>query len=383
MGQTEQVFYDEIIKEASSGYIDCDFFIPICFGTKELVDNKLIDITKPKNFENTMIPTLIIKDRNKLTSSINKYLVLAREFYKDDIRVEDVSNKDKYIISSLLANALVTDFNDLNNLFDRHSNFLLDDSLIKLLTPKNIGYSNILKSNIAVVLNKQSVVEETPYGLDSFLVDDDDNILYQFPTVRFGISEDKAYIYAIQNKNANENKKIERILRKTGEGFDEKNSSHDPVVDPDNLYSVSPWSLVALTIAMSIIKNAADISEFIVPYFLVNRWNAVEISYQILKEQKNWKPNERLLLKKEEAVSNHDYNQRNITDKFLRNFRRLEHHFANISVENFELDVDSNLHVTVGDNYFCNNSLLDEVYTIASNDKINNLEKQNLSGGNK
>ena len=204
-------FCDEIIKEAATGYVDCDFFMPICFGTRELVNNELHDITNAREFSNTMIPTLIIKDREKLNKSIERYVYLAREFYNEDHRLEDVSNRDKYIIASLLSNILVTDFNDFNSLFERHSNFLEDKSLEELQDPVNLGYVDKLKSNVVVKVTKQSIVQETPYGMEISLQDENNDLIYKFPTIRFGIDNNKAYIYAVQQDKTVENKKIERL----------------------------------------------------------------------------------------------------------------------------------------------------------------------------
>lgn len=370
-----ECFYDEIIKEAATGYVDCDFFMPICFGTRELINNKLYDITNARYFPNAMIPTLIIKDREKLNSSITRYVALAKEFYKTDSRLEDVSNKDKYIITSLLSNILITDFNDFSNLFERHSNFLEDKSLEEFQNPVNLGYVDKLKSNVVVEVTKQSIVQETPYGMKISLQDDNNETIYKFPTIRFGIDNNKVYIYAVQQDDVVENKKIERLLRKVGEGFDEKNSEKDEIENPENLYSVSPWSLVALSIFIPIIKNYTNVDEFVAPYFLVNRYNAVEISYEILKER--YKDNmeddrvKRMIQKKEDAVNSHDDLQRNITDKFIRNFRRLDHHFENIDVDMFPLEQDSMIHFKVTDQLECNNSLLNEVYTVADSYKSN------------
>jgi len=368
-------FYNEIIKEAATGYVDCDFFMPICFGTRELVNNELHDITTARYFPHAMIPTLIIKDREKLNTSIIRYVNLAKEFYKDDSRLEDVSNKDKYIITSLLVNTLVTDFNDLNNLFERHSNFFEDKALDEFQNPVNLGYVDKLKSNIVVQVTKQSIVEETPYGMEISLQDEKNEIIYKFPTIRFGIDNNKIYIYAVQQDDVVENKKIERLLRKVGEGFDEKNSEKDEIENPENLYSVSPWSLVALSVFIPVIKNYTNVDEFLAPYFLVNRYNAVEISYEILKEK--YKDNmddariKIMIQKKEEAVNNHDVLQRNITDKFIRNFRRLDYHFGNIDVDMFPLEQDSMIHFSVTNQLECNNSLLKEVYTVADSYKSN------------
>lgn len=372
MDDIEQIFFKEIIKEAGTGYIDCGFFVPICFSTKELVNGQICEIINAKSFDNTMIPTVLIKDRQQLTNDIVSYLAVAKDFYQLDPRVKDSNNKSKYIITSLLANTLVSDFEDLSQLFKRHTNFILDDSLIDFVGGKNIGYSDTLKSNVIVSLDKQSIVEETPYGINIRLEDELGNTLYQFPTIRYGISDNKAYIYAIQGKsNATNNKKIERILRKVGEGFDEKGSEKDPISNPENLYSINPWSLVALSIAIPLIKNYSNVDEFVVPYFLVNRWNAVEISYQILKEKyKNQMSSpkvKKFIDRKKEQVESHDTIQRNITDKFIRNFRRLDHHFSNINIESFQLELDSSLHFKVDNECKCNNVLLSELYNLSNN----------------
>ena len=372
MDNIEQIFFEEIIKEAATGYIDCGFFVPICFSTKELVNGQIREITNAKSFDNTMMPSLVIQDRQQLTNDIASYLEVAKNFYQLDPRVNDSNNKSKYIIVSLLANTLVTDFTDLSKLFKRHTNFILDDSLIDFVEGKNIGYSDMLKSNIIVSLDKQSVVEETPYGINIRLEDDLGNTIYDFPTIRYGISDNKAYIYAIQGeKHAITNKKIERILRKVGEGFDEKGSEKDPISNPENLYSINPWSLVALSIAIPLIKNYSSVDEFIAPYFLINRWNAVEISYQILSEKyKNQMSSLKVksfIERKREQVESHDTVQRNITDKFIRSFRRLDHHFDNITIESFQLDIDSSLHFKVDGECKCNNTLLSHVYNLSNN----------------
>ncbi len=45
----------------------------------------------------------------------------------------------------------------------------------------------------------------------------------------------------------------------------------------------------------------------------------------------------------------------------------MEHHFSNISITSHQLDVDSCLHLQVSDEYNCNNTLLNETYTLANN----------------
>lgn len=363
------VFYDEIIKEAALGKIDCGFLIPICFDTKILEQGKLKDLTTAKYYYNVMAPTLIIKNKEQLNESMTNYANLARDFYSQDERVLDSSNAQKYILTSCLVNALPNDFNDLNKLFERYSNFITDTSLSDFLETRDIGYSNILKSNILVTLEKQSVVEETPYAFHIELIGEN-NKKYTLPDVRFGISNGKAYVYAIQNMDkGDKDKTIERKMRKVGQGFDESSTSRDPINNPENLYSVGPWDLISLAVTIPLISTYSNVEEFVAPYFLVNRWNAVEISHQLLKEKYNGDLDNPIVQRRLEKIKTHDSVQRNITDKFIRSFRRMGHHFSNIEIDSFPLEMDSSLHFKVYNEMVCNNDLLGEIYSLSQNYK--------------
>jgi hypothetical protein len=72
-----------------------------------------------------------------------------------------------------------------------------------------------------------------------------------------------------------------------------------------------------------------------------------------------------------EYESTHEVIQRNLSDKFLRYFRRLEYNFCNVNLTSYPFDIDTSAHIYL-DNYSdCNNSLLKEMYEL-----YNKKEKQ-------
>lgn len=365
---------DEIIEEAKTGEINCEFLVPICFDAKILDDGVLKETTITEEINGCMIPTLIIKNKDKVIKSIKSYLDEAEKFYSDDYHLDDTLFKEKFIIASLLSNMLINDFTDFDQLFRRHYQFIKNDYFNDYIEPKVIGYSPILKSDIIVQVKKQSIKEETPYAFSISIekeLEDGNKVSYPLPLVRFGIANDKAYIYAVQEENSNivKDKKIERTLRKTGEGFDEKNEPRDPVLYPENIYSVSPWALVALTISISLLEKEANIREIEAPSFLINRWNAPKISYKIWKEKyQRFVSSEKakeILEMKRQVIEEEDERQRNISDKFIRNFLRLSNHFEHIEIDEYQFEKDASLHFHLGEVYKCNNTLLNELYFVS------------------
>ena len=118
---------DEIIEEARTGEINCEFLIPICFNAKVLDDGTLKETTIKEEINGCMIPTLIIKNKEKVIKSIKDYLDEATKFYVRDYHLDDTLRKEKFIISSLLSNMLITDFTDFDQLFKRHHQFIKND----------------------------------------------------------------------------------------------------------------------------------------------------------------------------------------------------------------------------------------------------------------
>lgn len=59
-----------------------------------------------------------------------------------------------------------------------------------------LGFSSVLKANLECIIFKDRIFNETPNSIvfKAYL----DDKVYYFPVIRFGISDDIVYIYAMQ-----------------------------------------------------------------------------------------------------------------------------------------------------------------------------------------
>jgi hypothetical protein len=369
--EIQKTFYGQIIPEASRGRVYTDFTYNIGFNTTILESNKEI-------YGDEQFPTLMIKNIKLFNEALNKYLQIAINFYCED-EYEIDSTKVKKILSLLWGNATSEDFNNPIEYVNRYTNFIKDKTLLNYLEPQNIGYSEILLSNIEIQLKYQKEISETPYALYIRLFNyyDNQKVYYDLPVVKLGISNNTGYIYSIQkNKSLNYSsddnynmlldkyqKKTNRQLYKVNENFIEQSDMTDNIENPENMTGITPSTLLSLAIAVSLLNNQG-ISKIKVPDYLPIRWQAKELVYEFKSSIKSEQDREEYLKESEE---DHDLIMRNITDKLIRTIRRLEYHFNNITIEALPKDVDDCTHIKVDNNIICNNPLLNEVYNLANN----------------
>lgn len=179
----------------------------------------------------------------------------------------------------------------------------------------------------------------------------------------YGISEGVCFIYAVQResklKENSYTKKINRLLYKVNKDVEDD-------YELDNIKDVSPSALVSLTLFIRILKEN-NINEIRVVDYLPIRYKAKEcaIDYKInkLKDKLKDKEINELLIKAQDEQTNI---QRNITDKFIRNFRRLEYQLGNVKITNYPKDVDSMMHLSLTDNFNQTDNILNQIYSINS-----------------
>lgn len=343
------IFYDEIIKEASCGKIEAYFTYNIIFSTK--IGDK--DVTKVEENE-LLVPKLIIKDKEKFDSLLIEYVETAKEFYKDNnFETTDEKNIIKSIIACLFSNATVEDFNNPCLFLKRRLDFFSNNKEEVF----DLGYCNVLSSNMSCKIEKDFMYNETPFQFILEAVDDNGDV-YHFPYIKFGISDDTLYIYAIQSgKEKSSSKKISRALYKVGEGFDSKEDNYDKY-EEGNLMDITPSFLVALNCLIAFI-NKNNIKKVSVPSILIERWNAKETANQ-RKLDLNF-INDDIYVKN---IENHIEIQKNLTEKLLRTCLRLKEHYPNIEIESLPMESDSMLKLNVHNLDGCNNKLLDETKNI-------------------
>lgn len=346
-----EIFYNEIIPEASFGKVEAFFTFNIGFNT--LIEQQKITENNIK-VSHTLIPTLIIKDKDKFNKLLIEYTIKAIEFYGNVIYDTEYDKNSpgykseylKSIISLLWSNATSEDFANPCEYIQKRINFFSKEDILfeDLSVETSIG-------NITCKIKKDEIFNETPYYIQ-FEINGN-----PMPVVRYGISSDKAYIYAIQNlTKLTRDKKLNRAMYKVNEGLDVKSEYTDNIEHPENLIGITPSTLISATLAISLFKRNGINHIEIVPY-LPERWNAKEIAYyRSSKRQTN--SEEYLTLQH----NKHLEIQRNLTDKFLRTFRRIEYHFEGIEITSYPFITSENMIMEIGDNLKSNNPLLLELY---------------------
>ena len=379
MNNILDLFYNEILKETATGRVDCGMMYNVLFKTK--INGKTLYNLDSNIVQNTnlLIPTLIIDNKEEFDKVLQEYYIKAKEFYKEKIDKDD--NFDKTILTLLWNNLTEDDFKNPIKYIKNYINFLDKPFDMKLGEYIDIGYSSILNSNIEICLKEENIKEETPYGLHIRCRSKE--LYYEFPVVRFGISNDTAFIYAIQqekNKDTEDeiNYKYQRIIHrklfKVNENF-EKEYETDNITNPENLTGISPSALISLDIILTLLNNE-QIKKISVPTFLPIRYNAKEISYIIRKKVLE---NKGLDV---ETINNlihtyqeqHEVIQRNLSDKLLRYFRRLSYHFDNIDIISFPYELDSCTHISLNDYNECNNSLFKEIHELSTKKEQTNTK---------
>ena len=352
MRDIKKIFYEGIVPEAMQGKINVYFNYSVAFSTYIVPSNKKY-VCKLDNQE-LEIPMLVIKDKELFDKWLTLYVYKALDFYDDGNFYDEIKYgkyddknmicKEKLILVCLFANATVEDFNDPINFLRKRINFMNNHSNEK----RPLGYSDDLKANIDVIICKDTINNE---GTGQFIIKAyDEREKYIFPRVKFGISDDMVYVYAIQNEDENTgelSKKINRRLYKVGEGFVDLGNEENPK-------DITASFLVVLNMFIRYF-NDRGYTKIIVPSMLNVRWNSKKIIHDA-----KYKKGKIDLSKKIELDRQLEYIQSNLTNKLIRTFLRLACHYNNIDVTAFPYEIDSSLHMEINNAIpaKCNNKLL-------------------------
>lgn len=373
------VFYNCLIKEAALGSVDCFFKYNMRFNTRIIEDN--VDIFgESDDNSDLLVPTLIIKDKVEFNRLLKKYVEAALDFYDDECFVEEVRDsnyfdnefgisKEKVIMTLLWSNATYEDFNDPCNFLRKRISFFELGDMNKYLNKQVVGYSEVMDADIEFVILKNKLESETPYSLVVNLLDTKTGRkIYEFPRGYFGVFNDEGYVYAIQNSrdrfvDLECVKKIDRTMYKVNECLDVDVDTYSKY-GVGNLKDVTPNAVVIANILIGLFKDNG-IFKVVIPSILISRWNAKMIMFE----------KQRKIAKREISDIEHDYDkylylQSNLTEKFLRVFRRIGYHHSSVMVSSYPVEVGSNLELLIFDvNDVCNNKLLDETYSFSENRK--------------
>lgn len=323
----ENIFFNEIVNEAKTGEIKLTDEQTFNVGFNTCIKGNL----SSGNFGDSK-PILMINNPEQLITLLEQY-VTECDKYPNIFTEYDLNIRIKGYLTLIWSNAIYDDFANPLSYISRRIDFFKTT----LFDFDNIDYQNSSKalddSKIVVSNEMQDIRNETPYTFKTFIKKDDDS--YELPRISYGISNNECYIYAVQNN---------------------KNKS-------ENISDVSPSAILALTVFLDML-NRYGIEKIKVISLLPIRYNSKELAFQKKYEYElnSGKLNDielkKLLLeyKKENLRI-----QKNLSEKLIRNFRRLEHHFPNCTITSYPMEFDEYLHILVRQFKIRDNDFLNDI----------------------
>lgn len=270
---------------------------------------------------NNKYPIVYIPNYNVFLKEIQKYIVVAKDFYKDDKNYFDLNEEEfaKKLFLDLVINACNY---DLINFIDYVK--LKTQILENVLTENEfiIGKYNEFEIYGKIAKNKSNI--ESPYRFDVIFKDQLNN-QFLLPSILFGTNKEQCFVYSIQNLNKGPknllSKKLDRYFRKVNKNVDMEN----------DIYNVSPNAVVSFVIFVEYLKSK-NISKFVNSNFMPIRYHASKIAgYKHCEEN----------FEKSQFLQKHEQNQFNITNKLINMFFRYENHFNNsiVSFDNIKQQI--------------------------------------------
>lgn len=370
----EEIFFNQVLPNLKNGSIE----IPI-YNTNSNGDiftfNVLVDA-----YDETSPYYLCIQDKEKLVNSLYEYMQIM--FSNDSsINKQNIYDKIKYYLTLVWVNATYEDLRNpvrfIQKYIDFNNNPLFED---EFTYASNIESLN--DADIDVIIKREPANMETPYSFNAqinlFNCDTESN--YYLPSICYGISGDICYIYSVQNSgmfasNPEFEKKIKRLLYKMNENvsshesedfkeykrLEKQGNNMEDEFYPENISDVSVSAILALTVFMDSLNDMGIKNIKVVPFLPIrykNKEYAYEKKYQLklkqlkvdeIKELKQNLEEKRLLI------------QSNLTNKFIRDFMRLKHHFNGIDILSYPMEVDEYLSININNMECHNNKLIENI----------------------
>ena len=364
--------FTELIQEAKEGKVIIDGEEwPIGFNTNILNDGKEIIYRDDRNMSE-----LTIKDKVNFLKILEEYVNLELSFNR---KVPSfINNKErntiKWIMAYLFINATPEDFINPVLYIKRRIAFLNDSTFSYLNEPVTLEIgTHFLNSSIKIQKQTHSIAMETPYRIDLSLVNsiDDKEVSYPLATVSYGICEENGekvcYVYSlmkpktkyISKEEVFYDKKIARMLYKLNEGIEnyevseyfdykEGNSKYYP---EGNITDVTPSFVLSLNVFLTLLQREGIHHLKAIPYLPV-RYLSREIIASGMKDDDT-----RYQLK-----LRNDKIQENITNKFIRTFRRMAFHNPDVEVLSTPYEVSEYLELDIKDKeHMVSNPILEDV----------------------
>lgn len=340
------VFYKEIVPEASKGRIDAWFRKNLLFSTT--VEGKEITHINEEDYPELCVTSLNISNKKEFDRLLCEYVDMAIIFYNDgslERKLEDAPKKDydrylyKYIISSLFANA--SDYDFLNPiLFLKHRIEMFKNRIIE---GKRQIYLSTIGATLSFSEEKAPIEAETPYSITGELIFDDGYKL-PLPNVYAGVSDNKMFIYGILNKSGKNIDINKDYLKRIRKGFTSRINGA-----PEH-YFISDMLSLSLSNGM----------ETVIVLFLPQRWNAKRL-YILNNKQGEEREVE---MNKQESI------QTNLTNVLARYYSKLEDISDSLIYTYFPFEEDDKLHLRLDPNGISKCPVFNELVEYNKNNNV-------------
>lgn len=332
----------ELIKDAKSGEVKInDISFLIGFNTN-------IEDSKMEYSENN-ISSLYIRNLDTFVKKIEDYLDEENK-HRDRVPsyIKEEKDKVKFLMMYLFVNATSEDFLNPERYIDRYIGFLKDNTFSLLNEKISVNLNNIFENEtLEIKNNSQSVCMETPNKIQfSITSKENSNLSFVLPEISYGICKEDGhkvcYIYSILNRENLDKvddeellrykKVISRKLYKLNSGISAIDSDYE-----ENIKDVSVSSVLSLYLFLNLLKGKVDKVRGVsyLPIRYVSRDNASET----LNNES----------RKQELKERNDNIQRNVTDKFIRTFRRVEVYMDQFSIDTYPYEIDEYINCSFKD----------------------------------
>lgn len=348
---------DEILHEMQNGKVDADIILFMKMYTNN-------------DTHTEMIPVLNLKNKELFYEKIKEYV----KVFENVVQIISASEREGYIkriITLMLADMSIIDFNDPCLFVQKKIDFTKNQQLEnKIIEVPALGGD--------ICLDIQTYGKETPFCFVPRLMCEDN--IYEFPTISYGVSNNKCYIYAMQDYNKSHDtsfsKKIHRKLYKLNKDVYENET--DEYKDyqegrseyyPENVSDVSPGFILSLALFLNEIYKSGITKVEVIPYLPIRYENKIKSLAKLAMNEakkKNLSREEKIKIFLD-SVKNQKNIQSNITEKFIRCFYRVAYHFNNVEITSTPFDVDDRLHVKLSEFEYSDNELLNDIINPNSN----------------
>ena len=358
----EKIFFEYIIPNTKNGSIE----LTDSETEEKRIFNITLTIDEPSNEFN-----LNIINRDRFVSLLYEYVKVSMLSRSNNFK--NITDEITNILTLIWCNATIEDLNNPEKFLQKQTDFENNKLFENNIFSQDIPL--LFNSDIVIDIKKQDFNYETPYLFCTTIKNDDSE--YYLPSISYGISNDCCYIYAIQNKKTFSNdlnfeKKIKRQLYKLNDGVTEGDEyteyKNGNTYYPENISDISPSTLISLTCFFKLLYEH-NITKVKVVSYLPIRYKNKEDYYQKLYDYKS-KTVENKLELLNTLKEEHQKIQENLTEKLIRNFRRMNFHFPNIDIVSFPMELDEYMHINIGEFPSSNNSILTSII-----DKHENKEK--------